>query len=737
VAERYWVWSPPIWLDTQPDAPVIPLEILPKFVTPYLRLSMLPHHIPRPFTVLSPESGAVPETVLLLEAAPIGSYLTTNGQIEPFVLPSLDKAWPDGSPLQQLNWLRQVAQLWSPLVQEGVAATLLSPDELRVDHALLRLSKLVLDVQRDKPVSLVELGQQWQGLRPQAKQEIQPYLDWLAKALMQQEISSVEALLAELDLGVRTLAQGLSLAVDWVAYTDQGPERLRNEDACYPEGQLHQVQMVGHAGKDMPLLLVCDGIGGHEQGNVASQTAIEILLAELRPLAAQVKLSPHLVEERLYQALALANDAIAARNNDEYRAARARMGTTVVLALVHFPYVSIAHLGDSRAYRISDCTCYQITLDDDIASRETRLGYALYSEALHIPNGGALIQAMGIGDSAQLYPAVHHLLIDDPAVLLLCSDGLSDYDRVEMLWRQYLSPLVLHQGDLPSTGQELIQQANHLNGHDNVTVGLLRFTPQPSSYAPLPAQALRSGSEAVPAAASASINTRLVAPAGSVAPTESTLVPTKHSTLAWLILLGSVLLASIAIGVAGWVYQFRQPRATAMASFTLPLSLVKVQNNSLEVMTWTLTEAIEVGSFWQAGKATPLSRPQLLELSQSPARVAEAEGAGSGDVQPSTSQASMASSLVPTGSILKVMSRQTAANETLWVRLQVCSIPSGASLDQTLQETGGAASAENDPELSHRLSSPGQFGWVLEQDLYLAAMPVSQPTATQRGDCSL
>ena len=55
---------------------------------------------------------------------------------------------------------------------------------------------------------------------------------------------------------------------------------------------------------------------------------------------------------------------------------------------VHFPYVSIAHLGDSRAYRISDRTCYQITLDDDIASRETRLGYALYSEALQVPSGG-------------------------------------------------------------------------------------------------------------------------------------------------------------------------------------------------------------------------------------------------------------------------------------------------------------------------------------------------------------
>ncbi|NJL46112.1 MAG: protein-serine/threonine phosphatase, partial [Leptolyngbyaceae cyanobacterium SM2_3_12] len=118
------------------------------------------------------------------------------------------------------------------------------------------------------------------------------------------------------------------------------------------------------------------------------------------------------------------------------------MGTTVVVALVHFPYLSIAHLGDSRAYRISAQTCYQITLDDDVASREAHLGYALYQEAIQIPSSGALIQALGISDSGYLYPNVQHLLLDHPSVLLLCSDGLSDYDRVELLWRHTVGPLV-------------------------------------------------------------------------------------------------------------------------------------------------------------------------------------------------------------------------------------------------------------------------------------------------------
>ena len=736
VADRYWVWFSNIWLDTQPEISVVPLEILPRFVVPYLRLSAQLQHVPRPFTVLFPEAGAVPETVLLLDAAPIGSSITRNGEVEPFLLPSLIAAWIEGSALQQLNWLRQVAHLWAPLAQEGVAATLLQMEGLKVDHALLRLSQLTFDIRSEQPVTLVELGRRWQDLLPQAKPEIQPYLGWLVKALIQQDIASADVLVAELDQGIRTLAAGLSVAVDWVAYTDQGPERPRNEDACYPEAQLHQVQLVGQAGMEVPLLLVCDGIGGHEQGNVASQTAIEVLVEELQSLTGHPEPGPQVVEEHIYRALALANDAIADRNNDEQRSARARMGTTVVLALVHFPYVSIAHLGDSRAYRISDRTCYQITLDDDIASRESRLGYTLYQEAIQVSNGGALIQALGIGHSDQLYPTVQHLLLDDPTVLLLCSDGLCDYDRVEMLWRHHLLPLVLQQGDLQTTGQELIHQANQLNGHDNVTVGLLRLTPKPSTYSPLSAEAQHRSVLGSPSIADAQPSTRLVAPGGNLVQPEPAVAPTAKARLPWSLLLGGAVLVALGTGVASWIYQLRQPQATAMVSFPLPLSLVKVQANSLETMTWAVVETIQVGSFWQTGNATPLRRPQLLELSQSPASPGEADTTSEAEGAVST-PAAMSNELVPTGSILKVVSRQTAADQTTWVRLQICSIPSGVSLDQAPQENDGdAPSAVPPPDLSRRLSSPGQSGWVLESNLYRSATFLSRPTAIQRGTCS-
>ena len=68
-----------------------------------------------------------------------------------------------------------------------------------------------------------------------------------------------------------------------------------------PRDSCHQVQLIGHESSEVPLLLVCDGIGGHEQGNVASETAIKILLEELQPLGDTPAPHPRWVEEQIYR----------------------------------------------------------------------------------------------------------------------------------------------------------------------------------------------------------------------------------------------------------------------------------------------------------------------------------------------------------------------------------------------------------------------------------------------------
>ncbi len=278
VADRYQVWQHPIWLDLQPEVPLTPLYEVPACALPYLRLAELAQHLPRPYTYLSALVSGLPHPVLLLEGGALGVVDQTDGTLQCVALPSLGEAWGQGTPLQQLNWLRQIAHLWPHLREQRVAETLLQIDCLRVDQALLRLAHLNIDGESSDPPSLARLGQVWQPLAKIAPPAVTPYLSWLALALGQGTITSPTALLAELERAIQTLAQGLMVTIDWAAATDQGPSRDRNEDACYPQepAALRVLSRSDINPSPAPLIMVCDGIGGHEQGNVASQTAIHV-----------------------------------------------------------------------------------------------------------------------------------------------------------------------------------------------------------------------------------------------------------------------------------------------------------------------------------------------------------------------------------------------------------------------------------------------------------------------------
>jgi len=120
-----------------------------------------------------------------------------------------------------------------------------------------------------------------------------------------------------------------------------------------------------------------------------------------------------------------------------------------------------------------------MTVDDDLASREVRLGYALYRDSLQYPSAGALIQALGMRDSAALHPNLQRYIIDDECIFLLCTDGLSDFDRIEQQWRYNILPLLAEKQDLASAVKELVNLANEKNGHDNVTVALVHCQVSP------------------------------------------------------------------------------------------------------------------------------------------------------------------------------------------------------------------------------------------------------------------
>ena len=487
VNQRYLLKRDRTFLDTKPGIVPESLPELPTFLQPYLHLSAYPLHVPRPYSVLrTPDQ----DYVVMLEHSALS--MASHPDV-PGMLPKLVNRWPDAPPLRQLSWLWQIAQIWDAFAVEQVAATLVDSELLRVDGSVVRLLSLsALPPSPEEPIAsgqasggraqmaqptLVDLARYWQPLAETAHASVRSFLARLCESLERSQLNA-EQLSEKLSQAITVCGQGQGVTYDLAVFTDQGPTRKRNEDACFPDNGTHKSLTSEASREQLELLIVCDGIGGHQGGDVASKLAIATIQSQLQPLlSAAGDLSATDLSLAIEAAICAANDEISAQNDKAQRQARDRMGTTLVLALIKGSDIYIGHLGDSRAYRISSRGCQQVTLDDDVASRQVRLGGSLYREVLTQPGSGSLIQALGMGPSQSLRPTVQRFVLDESCVFLLCSDGLSDSDRVEQFWPSVLKPMVTAAVDAPvsaaDVGKRLVSIANQYNGHDNVTVGVL------------------------------------------------------------------------------------------------------------------------------------------------------------------------------------------------------------------------------------------------------------------------
>ncbi|NJK56594.1 MAG: protein-serine/threonine phosphatase [Pleurocapsa sp. SU_5_0] len=463
IQERYLALTEQIFLDTQPSSPPLTPEEVPPEIVVYLQLFSYYPHIPQPYGLLSDRQiwlfdyGTVP-------ASPTGELAYPQE-----LIPKAQDLWFGATPLQQLNWLWQIAKLWHPLSQKGVAATLLEPNLIRVNGQILQLRQLQTDI--DRAASLQDLGNLWSRWATHAHPNIKEVVFKLASNLETGVIAQANQLVGLLDRAISLYCQTQQYSYQTYAQSDSGPSRSNNEDAAYPLSS-HLQEITGTKNGKNGLAIVCDGVGGHDGGEIASEETIDYLQGKISALKLD-KLKPHKISSKLAQYIKDANDLINQRNDVEHRQERQRMGTTLVMALAHAQEIYLGHIGDSRIYWITRNSCHQMTVDDDLASREVRLGYALYRDSLQYPSAGALIQALGMRGSAALHPNLQRYIIDDECVFLLCTDGLSDFDRIEQQWRQSILPLLEGKQDLTSTVKDLIALANDKNGHDNVTVALV------------------------------------------------------------------------------------------------------------------------------------------------------------------------------------------------------------------------------------------------------------------------
>ncbi|OKH55307.1 serine/threonine protein phosphatase [Calothrix sp. HK-06] len=473
IADRYLIISQFVVLDTRPGlVPQVPDQESLQKLRPYLRLFPYRLHVPQVYGIIPKSDSEMPSNILLLEKPP----LHINTELEVHLHQSLDLAWGEATSMRQLNWLWQIAHIWQPLASEGVATSLLDPSLLRPEGGLVK----VLELRSDPEIapSISQLGDFWRvSLLPNTKSAIKEFFTQVCDALMSGEIHSGEQLVAVLDQGLISLGAASGdmsqYSVKIVTNTDTGPSRQRNEDACYPAAG----NIISKPPSQKALAIVCDGIGGHEGGNVASNIAIDVIQQQVSQLASvpRDRIDPTVLLADLEKAAAAANDKIAVRNDSEGRLGRQRMGTTLVMALPIAHEMYITHVGDSRAYLITRKGCYQVTLDDDVASREVRLGYAVYRDAVMQGASGSLVQALGMGSSNSLHPTAQRFVLDEDCVFLLCSDGLSDFDRVEQYWETEILPILTDGVDITEAVNNLIEIANKQNGHDNVTIALVQY----------------------------------------------------------------------------------------------------------------------------------------------------------------------------------------------------------------------------------------------------------------------
>lgn len=247
------------------------------------------------------------------------------------------------------------------------------------------------------------------------------------------------------------------------ARTDTGRRRSNNEDSLFVD-------------EGLGLFVVADGLGGHASGEVASRLAMETIREQIAGWAGGGPPPPALgppaegVSEganHLVNAIRFANQVIhgAAGSRPDYQG----MATTVVAALVLGRHVALAHVGDSRIYRIRDRKLEQLSRDHSLVRDQVALGLITEDEAAVSPQRNVVTRALGMEATVQVDVQEQEARRDD--TLLLCSDGLSDMVDDPVM----LEAVVQAGDDMEGACAALVELANARGGKDNITAVLVRF----------------------------------------------------------------------------------------------------------------------------------------------------------------------------------------------------------------------------------------------------------------------
>lgn len=234
--------------------------------------------------------------------------------------------------------------------------------------------------------------------------------------------------------------------------TDIGRTRIVNEDRA----------VIIPCTGGVTVAVVADGMGGHRAGDTASQITIETLQKELKCLDGSLSASE--CEDILKMAIAKANDKVyqVSMSDEQFHG----MGTTVVMAVATNKNLQIAHIGDSRAYKISGQDIVQLTEDHSLVNELVKSGQISAEDASNHPRRNVLTRALGTEKWVQADIRRFSWHLND--LLLLCSDGLTSCVEPEQIVQ-----ILSGKDSLDEKADHLIQLALDAGGDDNITVILL------------------------------------------------------------------------------------------------------------------------------------------------------------------------------------------------------------------------------------------------------------------------
>jgi len=246
-----------------------------------------------------------------------------------------------------------------------------------------------------------------------------------------------------------------------IGLTDKGIVRRKNEDAIGFDSALG-------------LVVLADGIGGHRGGEIASSMAIDTIISELQQRLPQIDAGEIDESSGFSKESICIQDAVVAANQLVYQTSETNpehkgMGTTIVVLQFYNNSFSLAHIGDSRCYRMRAKKFEQITRDHSLLQELIDRGFYTPEEARNSMNKNLVTRALGIDPIVM--PDIKEDIVLKNDIYLLCSDGLTDLVEDEDI---YLT-IMQFSANLEEAAKQLITKANKKGGKDNISVMLCRI----------------------------------------------------------------------------------------------------------------------------------------------------------------------------------------------------------------------------------------------------------------------